>query len=238
MHISLARDVWPFRVDTDGLWERAVHVDVNGTQTLSLSPVDSLLYQCMHTSYHHHFYFGLRPLIDIAETIRHYQDRLSWKDLEIRAREWNADRCAWLTLRSARQLLGAAVPESVLTALKPELIDEELLAWAEETIFSNSRDPQTLPDDLVRLCKTRRLRSRAALMFKSVFLSRSMMATMYPVPPDSRRVFLYYPVRAKDLCLRWGRVIWRHLFRDKTMQSVMEIENRRVTLEQWLTSVD
>jgi hypothetical protein len=238
VHISLDREYSPFTVETEGLWEKAMKIEVDGANVLALSPVDSILYQCMHASFQHHFLFGLRPLIDISETIRRYQNELNWKELQNRARAWNAQRCVWLTLRFARELLGAGVPRTLLSALKPENMDMPLLEWARNTIFSDKRDLQILSDDVVKLLKSRSLRNRVALLFKSVFLSRQMLATMYPASPNSKRIYLYYAVRVKDLFLRWGRVVWRHLVHDKKTMSMMESEKRRVDLEQWLTSVD
>ena len=238
VHVSLTSENSSFAVDIDGLWDRAVKSDGDGVEALALSPVDSLLYQCMHASFHHHFMFGLRPLCDISETIRRCQAELNWEDLRLRAHKWKSDKCAWLTLRFAGELLGASVPEAVLTALKPKDIDFGLLTWAREQIFSNQRDARSLPDDLIKLWKARRLQDKAAAVLKSIFPSRQVMAVMYPASPASLRIYFYYPVRLKDLFLRWGRIGWRLLFHDKKIVAVVESENREVALEQWLSSED
>jgi hypothetical protein len=238
VHVSLTLEDSSFAVDTDGLWERAVRSDAGGVEALVLSPVDSLLYQCIHASFHHHFMFGLRPLCDIAETIRRFQAELNWDNLRLRSRGWKADKCAWITLRFAREILGTAVPDDVLTALKPKEVDSNMVAWARAQIFKSQSEARSLPDDLIKLWKSSRLRDKAAAVRKAIFPSRQVMAVMYPASPASLRIYLYYPVRLKDLFVRWGRTGLRLLFRDKKALAVIEGENKEVALRQWLTETD
>jgi hypothetical protein len=51
----------------------------------------------------------------------------------------------------------------------------------------------------------------------SLFPSRQMMAYKYPAPADSWRILCYYPVRFKDLWMRYGRVVWKLISRDKAL---------------------
>jgi hypothetical protein len=238
VHVSLTPEDSLFSVDTERLWNRALKSNVNGTEVLMLSPVDSLLYQTMHASFHHHYMFGLRPLVDISETIRRYRDQISWEDLKSRAYTWKAQKCAWLTLQFVRELLGAPVPEDVLTALEPGNINIDLLTWSREQIFSSQRTARSLPDDLIKSWKSRRLQDKAAAVFKAIFPSRKIMALVYPASPTSKRIYLYYLIRIKDLFIRWGGIFWRLLLRDKKTMFAVENENREIALEQWLTSVD
>jgi hypothetical protein len=236
VHVSLAEEDSTFAVEPDGLWDRAVRPDKAGLQALALSPADSILYQCIHASFHHRFEHGLRPLCDIAETLRESGAGLDWEDLRLISRRWKADRCAWLTLGFARELLGAPVPESALKALKPQKVDPGMIAWARAQIFTPQTDDGLLTGNLIRLWKARRLRDKAAAIRKALFPSRQAMAVHYPAPPGSFRLYFYYFVRLKDLLLRWGRTGSKLLFRDPEMRTVLEGENRKVALKQWLIS--
>lgn len=59
---------------------------------------------------------------------------------------------------------------------------------------------------------------------------------MYPAPPDSVRVYLYYAVRVKDLLQRHGRQAWRLLKGDSGMQARATRENETSALRAWLLS--
>ena len=63
------------------------------------------------------------------------------------------------------------------------------------------------------------------------------MAEMYRASPDSKRIYLYYPVRWRDLLRRHGRSAWRFLRRDDVMMDLAERENQKTALSDWLASV-
>jgi hypothetical protein len=41
------------------------------------------------------------------------------------------------------------------------------------------------------------------------------MARMYPAPANSWRILSFYPVRLKDLWVRYHQALWRMIWRDK-----------------------
>jgi len=201
-----------------------------------LSPEDLILHLCLHGSLHHKFRFGLKPFCDIAETIRHYWDEMDWEQVQLRAHQWGVSKCVYLTLYLARELLKAAVPDEVLEALKPDGFNLQVAAWAREQIFADESDSPSLSPNLAQFWGPRRLQDKAILLLKSVFPSPEVMAKMYPAPPDSPRIYLYYPVRLKDLLLRHGRATWQMLRRDEEMMALVERENRKTALSDWLAS--
>ncbi|MBN1893022.1 nucleotidyltransferase family protein [bacterium] len=239
VHVSLSPETSSFSVDTNGLWCRAVGSDAEGVDFLVLSPIDSILYQCIHESFHHQFsLFGLRPMCDMAETIRKYRTEVNWDELRLRSQRWKAEKCVWLTLQIAKELIGAGVPDDLLTALKPKTVDSGMVAWVKEQIFQGQSEARALPKDLIRLWKSDRVLDKAETFRRAVFPSRQVMAVMYPVSPHSLRVYLYYPVRIKDLLFRWGRTALRLMLREKQALSIMERENREIALKRWLSSSD
>jgi hypothetical protein len=236
IHWSIMPPSYPFEVDVDDLWQRARSDTIDGVEVLVLSPEDLLLHLCLHTSCQHRFIVGLRAFCDIAETIRHYQDEIDWDQVQLRARQWGAGKCVYLTLYLARELLEAAVPDEVLDPLRPDGFELQVVAWAREQIFADRSDSPLLSPNLAQFWGPKRLPDKAILLLKSAFPSPEIMARMYPATPDSPRIYFYYPVRLKDLLLRHGRAAWQMLRRDEEMMALVERENRKTALSDWLAS--
>ncbi len=122
LHWSIEDDAAPFAIDVAGLWQRAVPARVGRAQALALSAEDLLLHLCLHTAYNHgwlQFDGGLRQLADIAAVVKRYESTLDWSVLAVRAQAWQASRCVWLGLVTARDLLRAGVHDAVLDRLAP-----------------------------------------------------------------------------------------------------------------------
>jgi len=236
IHWIIVHPTGPFRIDVDGLWKRARPTLIAGVEVLVLSPEDLLLHLCLHTSFQHRFIIGLRALCDISETLWHYRDEMDWEQVRLRARQWGAGKCGYLTLHLARELLGALVPDDVLSALEPSGLHPRFVTWAREQIFTEPDKALPLSANLARIWGADRLQDKAAAFLKTAFPSRESMATMYPAPPSSRRIYLYYPVRLKDLLLQYGRTAWRLLCRDEEALASAEREERGNALVDWLTS--
>ena len=71
LHWHLESPLWPFHVDLEGLWMRAVPATVAGVRTKVLSAEDTLLHLCVHAC-KHKLTAGLRAYCDIAEVLRHH----------------------------------------------------------------------------------------------------------------------------------------------------------------------
>jgi hypothetical protein len=236
IHWTIELPTSPFEIDVDGLWERARPATIAGIEALVLSPEDLLLHLCLHVSFHHKFHIALKPFCDISETIRHYRDEIDWEQVQLRARQWQTGKYVYLTLYLARELLGAAVPDAVLNALEPNDLDPGLVTWAKEQIFTNQGHALPLSPNLVRIWEARRFQDKVAAFLKFALPSPQAMATMYPASPLSKRIYLYYPVRLKDLLLRYGRTAWRLLRHDEEMIASAEREDRGNALVDWLAS--
>ncbi len=219
----------PFNINVSGLWERARPAMIAGVEALVLSPEDLLLYLCLHTSFRHLFDVGLMPFCDISETIRHYRGEIGWEQVQYRARQWGASNCVYLTLLLTKKLFGAAVPDEVLQGLEPNDFDTRFVAWAEGRIFSQVDNIVGPPsDNWGRLWASKRLLDKASVLLKTCFAPPQIMAEMYSVPPGSKRIYLYYPVRLKDLLRRHARRAWLLLRRDDETKAWVEREAGRV----------
>jgi len=224
----------PFKVDVEGLWQRSQPTTIVGVPARVLSPSDLLLHLSLHL-FDHWFNMGLKPYCDIAAVIQHYGPGVNWEEVEQHAREWGMGKVTYLALRLSGELLAAAVPAEVLRALQPGDCDPALLAFAREQAWrGGSSAPDLPPTRLALLWGARPLREKVAILWASAFPSRAVLARLYPVPSDSLRVYLYYPVYIKDQFRRTRRALWRLLRRDKAALATAGHKNRSAALIDWL----
>jgi hypothetical protein len=227
IHWHLDRPSWPFAIDLEGLWARAVPARIAGVESWMLSPEDLLLYLCLHTC-KHGLAGSLRPLCDIAETIRRFGASIGWEQLQTRAAHWRVTPYVYLLLHLARDLAGAAVPDECLKALKPEDFEMRLLCWATSELLEEQDMPALFPD-LLRLWKGPNVRDRLAIVRQS--LSSTAVADAYGIAPASKRLYGYYPRRLKDLLRRYGPTLWRLLRQDPQLTALAE---GKAQLVHWL----
>jgi hypothetical protein len=211
-------DVLQTRVDIEGLWGRARLATLAGAPIWEMCPEDLLLHVCVH-SCRHVFDFGIRPICDVAEIIRCYQD-LDWSSLQQRARQWAADRCLYIHLWLAKELLSAPVPEGRLEALQPQPLELRYLMLARErTLLSKEVTDQNLVSSsgLAQLFAGKGILRRAVRFLRKVFPSRQAMAESYPVRANSLRLLFWYRARLRDLWRRRGQSrveLSRHVLKD------------------------
>jgi hypothetical protein len=243
MHWMIADSTFPFQIDTEGLWSRAQPVILAQAPTLVLSPEDLMLHLCLHMVTHA-YEMSIRMFCDIDELVRRQGTELNWQEIGARARQWNVVHSVYLILRLAQELLGAAVPADWLVSLCPEDFSEHYLDLAREQIlFSRSgmkisaQGADYLPfPQLSQLWGPKDLGSKLALIRSRLLPSRETMARQYPVSVNSWRIFLYYPLRIKDILVGRGAALW-HLARgDPKMQAIAEHTNQVVSLRDWLIS--
>jgi len=239
IHWTLLPSVYPFDIDTNGQWERSRSAIIAGVKVSVLCPEDMLLYLCLHAS-KHIFEMGLKHLCDIFETIRHYGEEIDWRQAQLRIDQWGIGKSAYLTLRLARELLGASVPDHLLKAIKPNDFGEGFMVMAKKSIFADKHynaDGLSLSPLIAQLWGSKRLLNKGILFLRRVFPSPEVMTQMYPVPSDSLLIYFYYPVRMIDLLLRHGRPVWRLLRGDKETQALAKQKNEIAPLKDWLMSL-
>jgi hypothetical protein len=234
LHCSLVEEKQPFRVDTEGLWNRALPIRAGGIEARLLAPEDFLLYQCLHASVHHSFETGLRPFCDLFETLRRYRGGLDWERVRTRAVEWGAERSAGLTLRLTSDLLGARVPEAVFAGIGTDDRFEDLVVQTRERVLLNTAVARKIPVRLVRYWRTRRVRDLAAALLKGVFIPRRKLAAKYNLSPGSGRIFLYYGPRIRDLVRRWGGMTWDIVARRGRIEKNAEYAGLTESIRTWL----
>ncbi|MBM4329810.1 MAG: nucleotidyltransferase family protein [Deltaproteobacteria bacterium] len=232
LHWNLETPTYPLRIDVEGLWERAQISSLDGIDVPTLSPEDQLLHLCLHVSLHHGFANGLKALCDINEIIERYRGNMDWGKIIDRSQKWAANKCVFITMLQAKNLIGAPVPDAVLNQLKPEKSDySNMEALSKELIF---RGGTNLSPHIARLWGQYRGIDKLKIFIKRVFPVIEEMAAMYPVSSRSMKVYLYYPNRLKDLLFRHGRHVKRLFLHDQEMSTCLQIGNMQNRLKDWL----
>jgi len=112
LHWAITSQTFPFRLDPASLWENIATVSLEGAPVHNLSPEDLLLVLCVHGAKHH--WGKLMWISDIAAALRTYSSRIDWPRLTQRADGLGGARMLFLGLLSARDLLGAKLPNEIL----------------------------------------------------------------------------------------------------------------------------
>ena len=144
IHWHIKRPTDPFRVDIDGLWERAQPVKIAGIDAPVFSLEDLLLHLCQHL-WKHKLTGGIRPLCDIAGVTTHYRDKIDWSKMAKTSSEWEMNSCSYLGLWLARELLDAPIPESFLKDLKPVNFNTEFIGWRGKDFSQMEKVPPCSP---------------------------------------------------------------------------------------------
>lgn len=238
LHWNLTNDMHGIHPDLEGLWKRAVPMQVAGVGSRVLSPEDIILHLCHHSA-DHVFNHGLRSMYDIRLTILHYQKELNWEIMAQRAHQWKATHSLYVTLMLAKKILEVPIDSTWLELVRPKNMDEKFLSFAEECLFTNTEEPEKSLENttyLVALWKEKSWLRKFARIFQSFFPTRSFLVTRYFVSQNSWRIFLYYPVRIKDLWLRYGRIYWDLITgKNKTVDRANR-QYQNDTFKEWLLS--
>ncbi len=233
VHWALERATSPFRIDLDGLWQRALSATIAGVETRVLAPEDQLLHLCMHLCKH-----AGRPAIDggLSWRLRAFSDLaavlvrtgvvLDWEALVHRAQAWGVASYLYVPLALTGELSGLRVPPSALAALQPPGFDARMLSWARDELLE---DPDPIIPYLLQLWGGAHLRQRAAVVCK--VLSPAVLARRYAVAPTAVLRYAYYPRRLWDLLRRYGPVLWRLIRRNPVLIAQVE---RKIQLAAWL----
>jgi hypothetical protein len=108
----------PFLLDESEVWRDARPVQLGSTTAWVPSDQHLLLHLCVHFGWSDMLFSGLgRTVRDVTALLEH--GRIDWPGFIELARRTKASTCAYWTLRIARDLSGASVPETALAALRP-----------------------------------------------------------------------------------------------------------------------
>jgi hypothetical protein len=241
IHWTIINSIFPLRIDIERLWSRAQLVILAQAPALTLAPEDLLLHLCLHTA-NHVSEIRIRMVCDINEVVRHYGTELNWQEIGARARQWGAIRAVYVILRLAQELLGVGVPADWLASLRPENFNKSYLDLVREQILidrSGMTDGPQRSNYLVGLSQlwgTKGLRSKLALLHDRLLPPHETMARLYPVPVNSWRIYLYFPVHIKNILVKRGAALWRLVRGDPKAHAIADHTNQIKALRDWLMS--
>ncbi len=234
VHWNLTNPGQPYSIEPEGLFQRAVPLEVSGATALALSPEDALLHLCLHASYQDQFEFGLRPACDVAAVIERFGKGINWEAVRRRAGDWQWTRGVYAVLRVARELIGADVPSGVLQAMRPDDWSEEILATIRAQIFTARSELVELAPSIARLGGAALVGGRLRYVYGRIFVSPLEAALYFSLPVNSSPGVLAWRRlrRLLPLIRRHSRSAARLLARrDAGLVSVAERKNQ---LGRWL----
>jgi hypothetical protein len=230
LHWRLDYEVEKGRLPSEDLWARAVGWTVRDQQALKLDDVDAALYLCRHAVVQHRVRGALRSLCDLVQLTRGW-GKAEWVTLSQRSQNYGLTRPVYLMLVLGEELLGLAVPEAMLSALRASSSFPEAERLVQLLMGSSGVAPAHVSMGAVQAAADGPFTTRLKHLMYSLFLPREGMAMVYGIPPDSPRIVLAYLWRPIDLVGRYGLSAWRVLRGERGARIAWQ---REVWLERWL----
>lgn len=237
IHWTILSENEPFKIDTGGLWDRALSVKIADVDVLALSPEDLVLHLSIHFAYQHHLKLGLRGLNDIAEVLHYYEKHLDWGAIEKRSQKWGVDKVIWLALSLAEELLDAPVPSEVLFHLRPEDVEPWVLQNA-RSILLNAREMSVpMTPNLANFANERGVINKLRILVSRVFLARKTLARLYDVSPTSVKIYSCYLRRLRGLIQGYGPGLGQVLKKDAGVRSSLKVQQEVEKLQTWMINI-
>jgi len=215
------------------MWRGARPARLGDAVTQVMAPEFLLLHVCAHLACNHSFAFSLRALCDIAEIVR-VHPALDWAAVVAHGSRHHWRRGVAAALRLARDHLAVPVPAPVLAQLGGDALEAALLADAIAHLLAAAELPEGLvtAPNLLALSGSARLRDKAALLWRRIFVPRAELALLYGVAQDSPRLPLYYAARLRDLARRYAARAWAMNAGDPALA---EVAARHLRLQRWIS---
>jgi len=193
----------------EAIWSRRVEADLGGRTALVLSDVDALLHVCLHLACHHRFVAGVPRLLDIAMLVQRRLDDASWPAIVRRSGDLGIAGWIATALGTARDMLGARVPEGALASFDVQDLPR-LRAMARAQVWSSPRAGMT-PLSILAAPTARERFGRAAARLRELMVP--------PGQPDASvsqrlgRLLRRLTYAAGYIIPAFVRTMWRGTFR-------------------------
>lgn len=216
--------------DLEGLWDRAQPLTIAGCEVLGLSPEDLLLHLCIHASFQHMFYTGLRPACDLDAMVRCYQGEMDWNLVCQLARQCKWQTGVRLMLHLTEKCLGTSIPKNLWQELGPAQ-DKEALAAAYRMLWTIDSEVSALPRNLATLWNRPNLALRIWDIARALIPNRLKIAKEYGLAAGSPLVWLFAPRYKMDLIRKHYKAV-RQLQKSDPETRAMALN--KSTLMDWL----
>ena len=174
----------PSEIGTDfaveSLWLMAQPIKVLGESTLTLHPVDHLLYLCWH--YRFHGFTRLLWLYDLVVMLRAIGQELDWLELVHAAHRQRLATTLYYCLSWCRDLFDVAIPAEVFVRIHPP--------WVCRLIVERIAMPD--PVEMLALARwqSRRIMARRAMVDSTTGLIRAAIQALFPSPSSMGRRYM------------------------------------------------
>jgi len=159
--------------DIAALWANAQPITILGETTLTLHPVDHLLYLCWH--YRFHSFSRLLWLYDVVVLLRTHADALDWEQLIAMARRQHLATTTYYCLSWCHDLFGVAIPASVFSRLRPPLACRVMV----ERVAMQHDVARTL---VTAQGQARRVLAQRTMVDTTLGLLKAAARTLFPTP--------------------------------------------------------
>ncbi len=223
------------------LWKTARPATLAGVPARVLSPECLVLHLCLHMRLHC-LEMGLKPLCDLAATLRRYRDELDWKEVLSLAGAWHEEKSVYVALALTADLLGEAAPREVLQSLRPPDFDQRWLDQARALALEPEPDAAPRLYTLLEDWGSAPLSGKARYLMRTAFPTREHMACYmlqhHSLPLTPCRKYTCYLTRALDVggnALRMaGRLAARGLFHRAETAAHLARMRERALFGKWL----
>ena len=233
IHWTIENPTVPFRIDVDGLWERATPVRVGGVGISGLSPEDLVLHLCLHAAAHHGFENGFRGICDLHQAIEVYEGAFEWSEMVGRSKSWGVERSISLPLHLAGKWFGTEIPGGIAEEFTSHADFAEMVAISER-LLCRQAPGVPVSDNITRLWGDYKTAEKIHHLMKRLFPTKSEIAATYPVPADSAMIYAYYVLRLKDLVGRHGAGVMDRCLPGKSGKEGLARGVERNRLKDWL----
>jgi hypothetical protein len=134
VHWQMNPQYFAYAPEGDALWRRAVPVELQGATLNTLSTSDLLLHLCVHGA--KHGWTALGWICDVA-ILAHRASGLEWSRMIAEATSLGGRRLLLLGLYLAYDLLGAAIPDELISMARDDGVTVNIAAQVKRRIFGN-----------------------------------------------------------------------------------------------------
>jgi hypothetical protein len=235
IHFHITEPPFSECFNIEDLWNRAQKIKLQGVEVLTLCPEDLLLHLCEHTCIQHGFDNGLISCFDIAYALNYYQEELDWEELWKRSKEWGIEKCLFLMLALTQKTLGASVPEEVSKIMEADENASNAQKVAEDLIFERGIEPSRF---VARLFAEQSLCAKLKYILQRIFPAKEIINTNSNQTGSRKDLELLhlYLRRMRNLYKEHIKTIWAGLRKDPETLMMMNIQNKRNSLRDWLTN--
>jgi hypothetical protein len=140
-HWTFAPSPFAIDLDLDGMWRRAITIDIAGRQVRTLSIEDTLLVACLHGAKEK--WWRLLWVADIAALV-HRHPAIDWAAVEHRAARAGMVRILRLGLGLAHALFSTRLPGDLTRAIERDAATQRLIEASRRRLASDAHGPEPI----------------------------------------------------------------------------------------------